>query len=93
MADAYYLPEGEVHKRKPWELLKDMWWRICTRAGNILRAPITRYGANGLPDGETTAEAEFGWNRENIASLKWQQEQDNETTQDKLDRIIKKLEA
>lgn len=88
MAD-YYLPEGEVHTRPYALLLKDLWWRLCTKAGNILRAPITRYGADGKPNGETTAEAEFGWNRENIASIKWEQKLQDE----KLDRIIKKLEA
>lgn len=80
MAD-HYIPEEEVHTRKYAMLLKDIWWRLCTKAGNIFKAPITRYGANGLPDGETTPEIEFGWNRENIAKLSY-----------KLDLVLKNQE-
>ena len=82
MADNY-LPEDQVHTRPYSLLLKDIWWALRTKTGSILRAPITRYGADGRPDGgETSAEAEFGWNRQNFA-----------TVNDKLDRIITKLGA
>ena len=82
-----YLPEEEVHTRPYALLLKDIWWALRTKTGSILRAPITRYGPDGLPNGETTAEAEFGWNRENIASIKYKQDK----MQEQLDRIEKQL--
>ena len=81
MADNY-LPEEEVHTRTYALLLKDVWWALRTKSGSILRAPITRYGADGRPDGETSAEAEFGWNRENIAKL-----------DHKLNQVLAKLDA
>lgn len=82
MADNY-LPEDQVHTRPYALLLKDIWWALRTKKGSILSAPITRYGDDGRPDGgETSAEAEFGWNRQNFA-----------TVNAKLDKIIKKLGA
>ncbi|GAP54020.1 hypothetical protein AHiyo6_05850 [Arthrobacter sp. Hiyo6] len=81
----YYLPEDSVNDSgyKAFQMLKDLWWRICTKKGSILAAPITRYGDDGHPDGgETSAEAEFGWNRQNFA-----------TVNAKLDKIITKLGA
>lgn len=80
----YYLPEEDVNngKRNAFQMLKDIWWKINTKSGSIFKAPITRYGANGLPDGETTPEAELGWKRAADAAVNA-----------KLDRIIKKLGA
>lgn len=66
---SHYLPENDVHSRKALIMLKDVWWALRTKSGSIFKAPITRYGADGHPNGETTAEAEFGWNRENVAKL------------------------
>lgn len=85
MSDTHYLPETAANdgSRNAYQMLKDIWWALRTRAGSILSAPIVRYNDQGLPDGgETTAEAEFGWNRQNFA-----------TVNAKLDQIITKLGA
>jgi hypothetical protein len=85
MSDTHYLPETAVNdgSRNAFQMLKDIWWALRTQAGSILTAPITKYGSDGLPSGDpTTAEAEFGWNRQNFA-----------TVNEKLDRIITKIGA
>lgn len=77
-----YLPETEVDTRKPWQLIKDIWWRTCTKTGHWLNAKIVRWGTDGKPDGETTPATELGYTRANF-----------KTVNEKLDRIAAKLGA
>lgn len=75
---------------KPWDLLMDIWWRICTKEGNILFADIPRFGADGRQDGVTSLALEGGYSKENNSHLRWRIGQVQETQkaqQQQLDRI------
>lgn len=75
---------------KPWELLKDIWWRICTKEGNILFADVPRFGPDGKQDGVTSVALEAGYAKENNAHLRWllgKVQTEQKAQKEQLDRI------
>ncbi|TLM87202.1 hypothetical protein [Pseudarthrobacter sp. NamE5] len=85
MAGFTYLKDEEIagDSRKPWQLLKDAVWALRSKTGNLLHAPIPRYGPDGKQHGETTPASVIGWLPEDIANIKWRLSKQ----QEQLDRI------
>lgn len=70
MSDPFFLDDVETNKRDYAQLLKDIHWVTRSKSGNLWNAPITRWDANGKPDGITTPAVELGYTKTNNAILR-----------------------